>query len=365
MSFSGGGRKYGFQTPIKYNEDIIVTKNNKSLLNSNIQYQSTNNNENRNKNIERPFSQKSKSIENRDLKKNYLYNKSYNNFYNNNKNKNIRINFKPIEENEIDDLNNSKQIDLDKNNSNQKIKKSESVANSNKRKNNKAKNYKGRSLKDIENPISLKNNLKNISNKENNDNNYTITENQKITKIRSTKCASVRQNNNNNNNHKNTIKPKKPLINISFINLQTNDNKPPIIEPKRYKGPVDLCCILIAKSLNFLVEKVSNLLKRYKIMNIFINQYKLRCTKNGISFDIEFMSLSDNLTKNNNNFADNTYRNNSKLKIITETISDKSINLYYYTIVSKVKSDKKNDKNLIKSVSKLISSKFGNFKNKK
>ena len=100
-------------------------------------------------------------------------------------------------------------------------------------------------------------------------------------------------------------------------------------------------------------------------MNIFINQYKLRCTKNGISFDIEFMSLSDNLTKNNNNFADNTYRNNSKLKIITETISDKSINLYYYTIVSKVKSDKKNDKNLIKSVSKLISSKFGNFKNKK
>ena len=364
MSFSGGGRKYGFQTPIKYNEDIIVTKNNKSLLNSNIQYQSTNNNENRNKNIERPFSQKSKSIENRDLKKNYLNNKSYNDFNNNNKNKKIRINFKPIEENEFDDLNNSKKIDIVKNNSNQKIKKNESIIN-NKRKNNKVNHYKSRSLKDIENPISLKNYPKNISDKENN--NYTITDNQKITKIRSTKCASVYQNNKyiNNNNHKYSIKPKKPFINISFINLHTNDNKPLILEPKKYKGPIDLCCILISKSLNSLIEKVSDLLKRYKIANIFINQYILRCTKNGLSFDFEFMSLNDNLTNNNNNVSNNYYLNVLNLKTNAEIKLDKTINLYYYTIVCKAKNDKKNDKNLIKTISRLISSKFGNLKNKK
>ena len=368
MSFSNRNRKYGFQTPIKSNQGMYFDKENKILSNSNIQYQSTTNNENRKRSIGRPFSQKSNSIENRYFKNKHLYNKSYNDFYNyNNNKKKIRINFKPIEENEIDDLNCSKKLDIGKNNSSQKIKKNESRTNNNKRKNNNNKvyHYKSRSLMDIENPISLKNAPKNnnIFHKEGNNNN-TITENQKITKIRSTKCASVRainKNHNNNYNNRYSIKQKKPLINISFINLHTNDNKQQIAEPKKYKGPIDLSCLLIAKSLNILIEKISNILKRHKISNILSAQYKLKCSKNGQSFDIEFMILNNSLIKINNNSFFDTYEKESKYKTITESGSDKAVNLYYYTIVSKVKKNK----NLIKTINRLINTKLGNFKSKK
>ena len=365
MSFSNRNRKYGFQTPIKSNQGMYFDKENKILSNSNIQYQSTTNNENRKRSIGRPFSQKSNSIENRYFKNKHLYNKSYNDFYNHiNNKKKIRINFKPIEENEIDDLNCSKKSDIGKNNSNQKIKKNESRTNNNKRKNNNNKvyHYKSRSLMDIENPISLKNPPKNISifHKESN-NNYTITENQKITKIRSTKCASVRAINKNNYNNRYSIKQKRPLINISFINLHTNDNKQQIVEPKKYKGPIDLSCLLVAKSLNILIEKISNMLKRHKISNILAGQYKLKCSKNGQSFDIEFMILNNSLIKINNNSFFDSYEKESKYKTITESGSDKTVNLYYYTIVSKVKKNK----NLIKAINRLINTKLGNFKSKK
>ena len=372
MSFSNRNRKYGFQTPIKSNQGMVFDKVNKIFENSNMQYQSTTNNENRKRTIGRPFSQKSNSIENRYFRNKHMYNKSYNDFYHNNNNKKkIRINFKPIEENEIDDLNYTKKIDIGKINSNQKIKKIASQTNNNKRKNNnnKAYHYKSRSLMDIENPISLKSHPKNnnIFNKESN-NNYTITENQKITKIRSTKCASVKaiNQNNNYNNNRYTMKQKKPLINISFINLHTNDNRQQNIEPKKYKGPVDLSCLLVSKSINLVIEKISSLLKRYKISNIFAGQYKLKCTKNGQSFDIEIMSLNNNLIKlNDSSGTDSSYEKDSKYKTITENgttnESDKGANLYYYMIISKVK----NNKNMIKSVSKLISTKLGYFKNKK
>ena len=355
MSFSNRNRKYGFQTPSKSNQGMYFDKGNKILSNSNIQYQSTNNNDNLKKSIGRPFSQKSNSIENRYFKNKYLFNKSYNDFYNHSKKK-IRINFKPIEENEIDGLNHSKKIDIKKINSNQKIKKIESRANNNKRK-NKGYHYKSRSLMDIENPISLKNHPKNINtHKENN--NYINTENQKITKIRSTKCASVKALNKNNNY---TNKPKKPFINISFINLHTNDNKQ-IFEIKKYKGPIDINCLLISKSLNVLINKISNLLKRYKITNIFINQYKLRCSKKGESFDIEFFILNNNLIKiNNNSIFESSYENDSKYKTITETTVEKNANLYYYMLVSK----KKKNIILLKLVNNLINSKFGINKNKK
>ena len=317
-------RKYGFQTPNKSNQALYFDKGNKILSNSSIQYQSTNNNENRNGSIGRPFSQKSNSIENRYFKNKYLYNKSYNDFYNYNKKK-IRINFKPIEENEIDDLNYSKKIDIGKTNSNHKVKQNESKTNNNKRKSNKkGYHYKSRSLMDIENPISLKNHPKNIKPMKER-NNYTITENQKIAKIRSTKCASVRTLNRNINHNNYSLKPKKPLINISFVNLHTNDNKQQSLEPKKYKGPIDLSCLLIAKSLNLMIEKISNLLKRYKITNILINQYKLRCSKNGQSFDIEFVNLNDNFIKMNNTFFDSSYENDSKYKTITETSNDKNV----------------------------------------
>ena len=361
MSFNRN-RKISFQTPNKPNQGMYFDKAKQILSNSNIQYQTTNNNENKKNNVVKTFNHKSNSVENRYSHKN-MYNKSYNDFYNNN-NKKIRINFKPIEENEIDDLNHSKKIDRGKINSNQKIKKIESKTNNNKRKNNhKAYHYKSRSLMDIDNPILVKNQPKNMNTiiqKEKN--NYTITDNQKITKIRSTKCASVK-NINKNNNINSTLKPKKPLINISFINLHTNDNKQQTIEPKKYKGPVDLSCLLVGKSLSVLIEKISGLLKRHKISNIFINQYKLRCTKNGNSFDIEFMKLNDNIIKvNNNSILESSYENDSKYKTITEAVTEKTLNLYYYyVILSKIK----NNKSLIISVSKIINSKFGNIKYKK
>ena len=354
-------RKFGFQTPNKPNQGMYFDKVKQILSNSNIQYQSINNNENKKNSVEKTFNHKSNSVENRYSHKN-MYNKSYNDFYNNNNNKKIRINFKPIEEKEIDDLNNSKKIDIGKINSNQKIKKIESKTNNNKRKNNhKAYHYKSRSLMDIDNPILSKNQPKNMNTVQKEKNNYTITDNQKITKIRSTKCASVKDINKNNSIN-NTLKPKKPLINISFVNLHTNDNKQQTIEPKKYKGPVDFSCLLVGKSLSVLIDKISGVLKRNKISNIFINQYKLRCTKNGKSFDIEFMKLNDNILKaNNNSILESSYENDSKYKTITETASEKTANLYYYTIFSKIK----NNKNLIKSVSKIINTKFGNFKNKK
>ena len=142
MSFSNRNRKYGFQTPNKSNQDMQFDKARKIISNSNIQYQSTNNNDNNiKKNIGRPLSQKSNSIENRYFKNKYLYNKSYNDFYNYNSKKKIRINFKPIEENIIDGLNQSKKIDIYKMGSNQKIKNNESRTNNNKRKNKVKFNY--------------------------------------------------------------------------------------------------------------------------------------------------------------------------------------------------------------------------------
>ena len=215
---------------------------------------------------------------------------------------------------------------------------------------------------DIENPISLKNHPKNI--RKDNNNNYIITDNQKITKIRSTKCASVKEINKNNNNYNNfnnyNTKSKKPFINISFVNLHTNDNKQ-VFDMKKYKGPIDLNCLLVTKSIHLLIEKISTLLKRFKINNIYINQYKLRCSKNAESFDIEFMSLNDNLIKINNSFYDSSYENDSKYKTITESTVEKNANIYYYMIISKLSKKK----NLLKSVNKMINSKYGINKNKK
>ena len=364
MPFSNRLRKYGFQTPIKSKQDLHIVKAKNVFSNSNIQYQSTSINENRKRIIERPFSQKSNSIESRYIKKQNLYYKSYNDFYKNNK-KNIRINFKPIEENEIGYMNfYSKNIDIGKINSNQKIKKIESKINNNKRKNNKNEyHYKSRSLMDIDNQMSLKkNNPKNINIQNKDINNYITTDNQKIAKIRSTKCASVRAiNKNPNNNHNRfSIKQKKPLINISFINLHTNDNKHQLTEAKKYIGPVDLSCILVGKSLNLLIEKISSLLKRNKINNIYVNQYKLKCTKSGQSFEIEFMLLNDNSIKIRNNKLYESYENDSKFKTITESASNKTANLYYYIICPKIR-----NKNLIKTVKKIINSKLIYNKNKK
>ena len=68
---------------------------------------------------------------------------------------------------------------------------------------------------------------------------------------------------------------------------------------------------------------------------IYIGYHKLRCTKNGQSYDIEFFELNDNMKNNKQNNINNN-------------------NIYYYTITSKVCNNKK----LMKVISKIIYSKF-------
>ena len=342
--YSNRNRKYGF----KSNQNIYLDKGNKVLSNSQMQYQSANRN-NSSGNRGRAFSQKNNVKNNKYFKDKYLYNNSFNN--KNNKKK-IRITFKPIEEGGIDDINLSKKnFDIGKINSKQKIKKVESASNNKRKIISKYHHNKSRSLMDTE---SLKNHPHN--------NNYTMTENQKISQIRSSKCASMKEINNKNNIINSSTKPKKQF-NISFINLHTNDNKQ-MLEPKKYKGPLDLSCLLAASSLNILIDKISNVLKRNKVTKIFVNPYKLRCTKNGEAFEIEFLSVNDNIKSsiNFNNFVGSGDENDVKFKTITEGINDKNINLYYYTILSKISNS---NKNLVKIVSKLINSKFGLNKLKK
>ena len=147
------------------------------------------------------------------------------------------------------------------------------------------------------------------------------------------------------------------------MNLHTNDNKQ-MLEPKKYKGPLDISCLLAPSSINVLIDKISNVLKRNKITKIFVNPYKLRCTKNGEAFEIEFLSVNDNIKSNINfnNFVGSGDENDVKFKTITEGINDQNVNLYYYAILSKISNS---NKNLVKIISKLINSKFGLIKLKK
>ena len=354
--YSNRNRKYGFQVPNKSNQNLYYDKANRVSSNSSIQEQ-LNNKNNNNGNRGRAFSQK--NVEgNKHYQNKYLYNNSFNNNNKNNDKKKIRISFKPIEEDEIDDLSHSKKnINTSNVTSKQRIKKVDSSSNNNKRKNNNRYYHnKSRSLMDIENPL-LKNHLNNNGQKD-----YTLTESQNIGKLKSTKCSSMKEI--NRKNKSNVSKSKKQLMNISFINFQTNDNKQNL-EPRKYKGPIDLSCLLVSGSLISFMEKISNLFKRCKINKIFINPYKLRCTKNGESIDIEFFSINDNSIKAcinyNNNFVETSYENDTKFKTITEGAIDQKLNIYYYTILSKISSNK----NLVKIINKVINSKFGLLKYKK
>ena len=348
--YSNRNRKYGF----KSNQNIYLDKGSKVLSNSQMQNQSANRT-NSSGNRGRAFSQKNNVKNGKYLKDKYLYNNSFNR---NNKKK-IRINFKPIEEGGIDDINFSKKnLDIGKINSKQKIKKVESATNNKRKIVSKYHHNKSRSLMDTE---TLKSQPRNNFQKD--INNYTMTDNQKMSQNRSTKCASMKEIGNKNNINNSSTKPKKQF-NISFINLHTNDNKQ-FLEPKKYKGPLDISCLLAASSLNVLIDKISNVLKRNKVTKIFVNPYKLRCTKNGEAFEIEFLSVNDNIKSNINfnNFVGSGDENDVKFKTITEGINDKNnINLYYYTILSKISNT---NKNLVKTVSKLINSKFGLNKLKK
>mgnify|MGYP002626160335 CR=1 FL=1 len=301
----------------------------------------------------RAQSQKSNNNKNNNIKnsQNNLNNISFNN---NTKKKNkIRLTFKSMEENNLNDLSFSKKID----------KKPKKIINNN----NRYHHHKSRSLMDIDNPNNI-NLYKNL-------NNYTITENKKSENNLSIKCVSFRNVNNRNIRNNNSIKQRKK-INLSFINLPTvssdsKNNKK--IEPKKYKGPIDLKCILYSNDINTLIEKIGNTLKRNKMNVIYISLHKLRCTKNGQSYDLEFFGLNDNtnnikhnnIDNNNDNSNNNSYLydNESNLKTISGYSSHKmgknNFNIYYYTISSKVCNNKK----LMKIISKIIYSKFNLNKN--
>jgi hypothetical protein len=285
-----------------------------------------------------------------------LNNNSFNNF-NKNKKK-IRLVFnKSTEAHRIsDNLSFSKKLN----------KKPKQMKNTNINTNtNRYYHYKSRSLMDIDNPHNF-NNYQKIEN-------YTITENRKMENNFSLKCFSAKNATTRNNN---SIKQRKKVMNISFLNLPTyannnsNNNNKQFLEPKKYKGPIDLKCLLYTKNINVLIEKIMDLLKKNKMNVIYIGYHKLRCTKNCQSYDIEFFELSEN-TKNikqyNINSSNinstvnysNLYENDSNLKTISgysnyKSIKDKSNNIYYYTITSKVCNNKK----LMKIISKIIYSKF-------
>jgi len=306
---------------------------------------SNNNNEIESKN--RPQSQREnkKDINNTN---NNIYNNSFNSM---NKNKKrIRITFKSIEEDNIYDTTLTKKEKIKiKNMKNNNI-----IINKYNINNNRYYHYKSRSLMDIDNP----NNLNQL-------NNYTITEN-KVENNFSSRYSSVK-NVNNRNSRNNSIKQRKRMMNISFVNIKTNSNQTnniKQIEPKKYKGPIDLKCLLYSMNINQTIEKISNTLKRNKMNVIYIGLHKLRCTKNGQSYDIEFFGLYNKINFSSNNSY--LYENEPNLKTFSGKSNYKqnksnNFNVYYYTITSKVCNNKK----LIKIISRIIYSKFFLGKNKK
>ena len=396
-SFLNRNYKYGFQTPNKVIQNLYFEKPNKVLSNSIIQYPiMTKYNDLSQiiaKNYERPQSQKhcqnnNNTGNNKKVKNKPLYNNSFNDFYNKNKKK-IRLSFNPIKEKDFENLDVSQNVKINEKindvNSGQKITKMNSSKKNSARVNNKYRyHYKSKSLMDNENPISLKNHLNNSIKKRennfaNNNNNYLftnnrsmITDNQKITKIKSTRCASVKpiETSTNNNTINNSNKLRTKFINISFVKLPKNDHKQ-ILEPKKYNGPIDIKCILVTHSIDLLIEKILNILKRNKITKTIINPYKMKCTKGSENFDLEFFSLNNNTIKlkdpssyNDFNYYNEfsySHKNDINYKTSTARKNNKNLMIYYFTNLPK----KGNNKNVSKMISKIISSKFSIIKGKK
>ena len=61
---------------------------------------------------------------------------------------------------------------------------------------------------------------------------------------------------------------------------------------KIYNGPIDFNCVSNMTSWD-LIDKIIDLLIRKKISYIQTNPYKFRCSKKGVSFDIEIFRLED------------------------------------------------------------------------
>jgi 5'-AMP-activated protein kinase catalytic alpha subunit len=61
---------------------------------------------------------------------------------------------------------------------------------------------------------------------------------------------------------------------------------------KIHSGPVDISS-LVYSSLSVIIERINQVLNRKKIVFIRTNPYKFRCSKNGMSFDIEVFKLEN------------------------------------------------------------------------
>ena len=335
LSITNRNRKHDFHTPNKSRFIHSEQLNNIHIIENKNKSQSQRNN-------------KKENIINKNL-----YNNSFNNIDKNKKK--IRLIFKSTEENRENSIYNNLSFSK-KDNKKPKNMKNNNINNIN---TNRYYHYKSRSLMDIDNPHYQK------------IDNYTITENRKFENnfsLKFIKNSAIR------NNH--STKQRKKVVNISYINLPTlsgNNNNNKQIEIKKYKGPIDLKCILYTKNIISLIEKIVDLLKKNKMNVIYIGFHKLRCTKNCQSYDIEFFELNDN-SKNNNrqyninshhiNTSDNCsylYENNNEENLKTlsgyssyKMSKNKNNNIYYYTITSKVCNNKK----LMKIISKIIYTKF-------
>jgi serine/threonine protein kinase len=79
--------------------------------------------------------------------------------------------------------------------------------------------------------------------------------------------------------------PQKPLNKKIFV-LSDNQH----IYLQRFEGPLDLACMFNA-NLDDLLGGIQNILIQRKVVYVKTNPYKFRCSRNGISFDIEAFSL--------------------------------------------------------------------------
>lgn len=99
--------------------------------------------------------------------------------------------------------------------------------------------------------------------------------------------ASLTNFNYNTANSQNLNSSRKPANKKVFVIQDIN-----LEHLKNYSGPVDLSCIINIE-ISKIVERIIEILNKKKILYVQTNPYKFRCSKNGLSFDIEIYKLED------------------------------------------------------------------------
>ena len=284
----------------------------------------------------------------------------YDSFYKTNKSikKTIRINFKPIKEN---------------NNSNIMIYNN----NSNKFKNNKLmlmtfdsskiyterRNCSVQSRKDFKDlKYVLSSDKKKIDNKKKNLKENIIKKDSNIKlnlmpKIKSMRNASVIL----NKIEKEEETPKKRIMNVSSFQYRNNKNMDKINEPRIYKGPIDIKNLIVYNSIKSLSDEIVEILKKNKVKMFRSTPYQFCCNKNGENFDINIYNISGKMNNDSKQLEDiieiNNYYENYE-DIIKRSLYNKK-NLFYYTIFTK-KDKNNNAKSKVNSemIQKIINKKF-------